>query len=310
MNKKCNSPRILVVDDSEVMLEVVQQMLISSSFNNIETTNSIQTAVELLQINNSNQQFRRFDIILLDIHLYDASGIELCKMLKSNHLYKDAMIIMITADHNIEQLEKSFVAGAMDFIQKPIKKIELISRLNSAINTLQREEYLKQLAHHDALTGLTNRLLLMDRVEQCHKRTYRDKSKYAIAFIDINNFKQVNDNLGHQAGDEALKIVAKVMSDSVRKVDTVARLAGDEFVLLLEHVENTKQLEKLAKRIRAQLLEPMLLDNQVWTLSISIGFAMFPEDGSTISDLFKIADQNMYLNKNSIITSDVDDSYY
>lgn len=161
----------------------------------------------------------------------------------------------------------------------------------------RREEAVWHRAYHDALTGLPNRSLFQDRLEHAITTALRDKSRLGLLFIDLDRFKEINDTLGHGAGDELLKQVADRLRASVRASDSVARLAGDEFIALVENIAEADTLSHLADKILAQLNHPFQLDGHLETISASIGIAIYPDDGHSPQHLMQAADQAMYAAK-------------
>ncbi|UTW07850.1 EAL domain-containing protein [Pseudomonas benzenivorans] len=156
------------------------------------------------------------------------------------------------------------------------------------------QEELEHQANHDSLTGLPNRNLLNDRILQAIAFASRNQGLFTLAFMDLDNFKVVNDSLGHNAGDQLLVQVAERLKACAREIDTVARLGGDEFVILLaDGGQMTKRLGGL-ERFKKSVAEPLLLDGQEVVVSCSIGFCCYPEDGSDISTLLRNADTAMY----------------
>lgn len=155
---------------------------------------------------------------------------------------------------------------------------------------------IEELAYSDALTGLPNRLLLAERVEQAIALAERNGSCFAVLFLDLDRFKHINDSLGHMFGDRVLVEVAERLGGCVRQVDTASRLGGDEFVLLLNQTD-TRGAETAAQRVLDELSKPFLLDDMAFSLSCSIGIALFPEDGGNLDDLIKNADSAMYYAK-------------
>jgi diguanylate cyclase (GGDEF)-like protein len=156
------------------------------------------------------------------------------------------------------------------------------------------ESKLLTLANYDALTGLPNRALLLDRIERGLEHATRTAKSMAVFFVDLDKFKQVNDSLGHKAGDELLVIIAKRLSNKLRKEDTVARLGGDEFVIMIENVTSVEAISTLVKEISDIIDTPVTLSSQTVSVSSSIGIAMFPGDGETAEDLLKNSDIAMY----------------
>ena len=153
------------------------------------------------------------------------------------------------------------------------------------------------LAHHDLLTGLPNRALLLERLEFVLAAARRRQSRAAVLFIDLDNFKVVNDSLGHAAGDALLKVVGARIPAVLRNVDVVSRHGGDEFLVVLPDVENEQGTVAVAEKLLAAIAEPIALEGQSFSVSPSIGIAIYPRDGETPEALIKNADAAMYLAK-------------
>ncbi|MCW8914369.1 MAG: diguanylate cyclase [Magnetovibrio sp.] len=154
---------------------------------------------------------------------------------------------------------------------------------------------IEHLAHHDSLTGLPNRNLYMERVERAVVRARRSGKPLALLFVDLDKFKPINDNLGHEAGDIVLKTVAERMLQCVRQSDTVARIGGDEFVAVLENLDAAESAGVVAKKIINILVEDVDVGNgQLANVGASIGISIFPGDGDSTDELARAADEAMY----------------
>ncbi len=158
----------------------------------------------------------------------------------------------------------------------------------------EQAEQIAHLAEHDFLTGLPNRMLLNDRISQAIALSPRHGTKVALLFLDLNGFKQINDSLGHRAGDELLQSIAKRLQSSVRRTDTVCRHGGDEFVVLLSEVQRTEDAARLACQILESVAEPHFIDGQCLNISGSIGISLYPDDGADAASLLENADSAMY----------------
>ena len=156
------------------------------------------------------------------------------------------------------------------------------------------EDQIRFLAHHDALTKLPNRSLLRERMLRAILHAHRNDKKLALFFLDLDDFKQVNDKLGHAAGDHMLKVVAQRLSDCARAEDTVARLAGDEFILLLEEISSAADVSAIAAKVIAALAQPVLFEGQEMRVSASIGISLYPDHGTEPDVLIERADEAMY----------------
>lgn len=177
---------------------------------------------------------------------------------------------------------------------EPENYIAIFSDISEHKKSRERIDFL---AHHDSLTELPNRALLNDRLEMAINTARRRREKVGILFIDLDRFKNINDSLGHSAGDQVLRQTAARLTSAVRNDDTVARLGGDEFVVLLSRVRDERSLAEVAIKLREELLKPYIVEDMPLHLSPSIGIAVYPEDGDTPSALIKNADAAMYLAK-------------
>lgn len=167
------------------------------------------------------------------------------------------------------------------------------------INELKQAEMsLQYLATHDSLTALPNRFLMMDRLNQVLARAERDSSPCGVLFVDLDDFKSINDSAGHEAGDGVLRSIAERLQSCVRASDTVARLGGDEFVVVLEHA-GLAEASAVADRIRAAVAGPITVQRRSHAVTASVGISLYPEHASDASGLITGADYAMYLAKRS-----------
>jgi diguanylate cyclase (GGDEF)-like protein/PAS domain S-box-containing protein len=173
------------------------------------------------------------------------------------------------------------------------------TQVAAAIERKQLYDRLKSMAQFDQLTQLPNRMLLQERLQQSLERARASKGRLALLYLDLDKFKQVNDTLGHAAGDLLLQEVAHRLKQCVRETDTVARIGGDEFVILLDRVNNPDDSGKVAEKICKALNVPMVLKGHDWQILPSIGIANYPENATELSQLFRHADEAMYSAKKS-----------
>lgn len=155
-------------------------------------------------------------------------------------------------------------------------------------------EKLRSIALYDALTGLPNRLLLRDRLEQTIARAERSAKPFALLFVDLDKFKPVNDSFGHHVGDSLLAAVGERLVASVRKDDTVARAGGDEFVVVLSQIGHADEAATISAKILRELSRTFLIEGRELNISCSIGISIYPEDGSNVDTLISCADAAMY----------------
>lgn len=152
-------------------------------------------------------------------------------------------------------------------------------------------------AYHDPLTDLPNRTLFQDRLERAVEYAYRTDRKIAVIFLDLDNFKAINDTLGHQAGDELLRIVSQRLSTCIRRMDTVARPGGDEFTFVIEDLTSQSDVGRIVREILAALARPMRIGDSEVNVEGSVGIAVYPDDADTPEGLLKASDEAMYLAK-------------
>jgi diguanylate cyclase (GGDEF)-like protein len=163
-----------------------------------------------------------------------------------------------------------------------------------AIESCQAAERIRHLAHHDDLTGLPNRLLFNYQLPKALARAQRDGTSVGVLFLDLDRFKIINDTLGHDAGDMVLRQIAGHLRSCVRETDTLARVGGDEFTVLVEQLDDTQYLGAIAEKLLTAMASPLTIGGNVYQLSGSIGIAMYPEDGADGASLLKNADIAMY----------------
>ena len=187
----------------------------------------------------------------------------------------------VTRQDEIGQLARSF-----DQMQQQIR--QQFTELQT-----KRQE-LEHLARHDPLTGLPNRRLFMERLDNALARAKRSQTELAVMFIDMDHFKAINDQWGHDAGDAALQWVAQQLLENTRKTDTVARLGGDEFVVLLDNQVQTDQLAMIAQKLIDSMREPWFFDGHLCSIELSMGISLYPQNGDTADALLSSADNAMY----------------
>lgn len=170
---------------------------------------------------------------------------------------------------------------------------------SATLLALQSQSSLEYLAHHDSLTGLPNRLLGRDRIEQALNQARRHNERLAVMFVDLDNFKTVNDTLGHDQGDMFLKQVANRLIDSVRQMDIISRQGGDEFLVGITNARDAEAISTAAAHILTRMAEPFPVNEVQISLSCSIGIAVYPDDGDNFETLVQLADLSMYKAKES-----------
>jgi len=171
----------------------------------------------------------------------------------------------------------------------------MASRLSARVDELKSNQlFLGNLAYHDHLTGLPNRLLFLDRLQQTIIKAQRNRTRFAVMFVDLDKFKEINDTFGHAMGDTVLKIAALRMQESIRHADTLARLAGDEFTILLEDISSSSDAARIAQKIIDYFAQPFVIDGRELTMTCSMGIGIYPHDGTDVDALLVSADAAMY----------------
>lgn len=204
-------------------------------------------------------------------------------------------LVSMSREHEDLELDEFFTLLMISSIALLFIILRNIKYLKGEIKQrIAAEKEIKKLAFYDTLTGLPNRELCNDRLNHLINHAERNKIQAAVLFIDLDNFKKVNDTLGHDAGDELLKQSATRLSSQLRKGDTVSRFAGDEFIILIESVSSVASIIVLAEKLVDSLSLPFTLNGQEAYIGISLGIALYPDDGKSGEALIKNADTAMY----------------
>lgn len=234
------------------------------------------------------------DLILLDVGKPDTAGFEMCRNLQSMAQTAEIPVIFISATDDTHSKVTAFELGCVDYVTKPYAADEILARIQYHLKQKREHDLLGFRAGHDALTGLPNRNLLIDRLQQAVSYAERYERQVAVAYIDLDKFKFINDNLGHEAGDQLLVEVARRLLDCVRESDTVSRLGGDEFVVVLYDQANEDVTLHAMQRILQSIAEPIFINGGEIKTTCSIGFSFYPQDGLDVETLLKNADTAMY----------------
>ena len=322
MTEKGNQPKILVADDNEHNLIAMRRLLGRLDVEVIEA----RTGNEALSATLDHD----FALVLLDVHMPEMDGFEAANLLAHEESTRYLPIIFVTATHadDLNRL-RGYGFGAVDYIAKPVIESILLSKvqvflelyrhrtaLRQTAETLRErnlqleaevaerrraEEHVRQQAIHDGLTGLPNRLLFEDRLNLAIERCRRESSHFSLIYLDIDGFKPINDRYGHLVGDALLVAVAQRLRHAMRAGDTVARIGGDEFVVIMERTPDreaaTRRVDALARGLREPY--PIRLQNTLVDISIStsFGLAIYPMHGSDYDTLLHAADAAMYAAK-------------
>jgi len=288
--------RLLLVDDDELDRMAVVRVLQSPKL--IKDIVHASTAVSALKLFDEGT----FDVVLLDYRLPDMECLDVLNKL-TQHANKHAAVVILTGMVNDEAIEKEcIIAGAQDFLlkqelsQRHLTKALVHAQARHALNQQLMETYarLKYLAENDPMTGLSNRHYFEDHLRTAIVRAERFDSIVGLLFLDIDNFKIINDSLGHDTGDQILQQVAARLLNVIREGDIVCRLGGDEFAIIVHDIETETSLATLAQRIIDNLRIPITLAQTQHFISCSIGISTYPNCAQSAEDMLKHADLAMY----------------
>jgi diguanylate cyclase (GGDEF)-like protein len=283
---------ILIVDDQQANVQLLEQMLGEAGYRCITSTMDPHAVCAL-------HRAHHYDLILLDLQMPGMDGFQVMDGLKAIETGGYLPVLVITAQpgHKLRALN----AGAKDFISKPFDLVEVKTRIHNMLEVRllykQLEQYsraLESLALHDALTGLPNRRLLFDRLSLAIAHARRNKSMMAVMYLDLDGFKQINDTLGHDAGDTLLSMVADRLVAAVRQEDTVARMGGDEFVIALWESSHADGMASLVSKVIQAVSQPYRIEGRDVNITASVGVGIYPTHGEQVETLMKSADLALY----------------
>ena len=321
---KNDTSTILIVDDNPQNLQVLAQVIEENGYETVLAMNGKQV-FEYVSV-------EKPDLILLDIMMPEMDGYEVCSILKKDSGLVDVPVIFLTAMTEPEDIVKGFEAGGVDYITKPFNALELkirvknhlqlkkaqdelkkfneelqnknneLVRANEMIETKnsQLKEMMSQLeiaSKTDPLTGLYNRRHIMSKIEDEFIRFKRNMRRFCICICDIDYFKKINDTYGHDCGDYVLKMVSKILKETVREQDLVARWGGEEFLLFLPETE-LEGAKVFAERMREKVEQKIFEYNNIKvSITMTFGLSVF-DKGLSIDKLIQKADKAMYDGKN------------
>ncbi len=243
------------------------------------------------------------DLVILDLDLPDSKGLETLNRVSR---FDSTVPIVVMTDNKDPQIGLNAIKqGAQDFIRKselsfPLLKKSIshaIERKRMLVELERMQRHSFELAMLDSLTGLPNRMSMMNSLQAFIAHAKRSREKFALLFVDLDEFKPINDVLGHQIGDLVLKTIADRLRNSLRESDIVARIGGDEFICILHDIQDLDGLSTKARKLNNLVREPIEINGQYHNVGCSIGIAIYPDDGRTVDNLLSVADKAMYAAK-------------
>ncbi|GEM_PF-270354 len=315
-------PRVLIADDSQTNRAAMRRIVEEFQAEVVECGNGAQALTVL--------ETREFALALLDVKMPEVDGFETVRRMRRMPTAYATPVIFVTAAYtDRSDRQTGFELGAVDYlINKPVEPDVLRQKVRVFLDLYQKRVELQTLlgrvqleneklffeneqfraartalelrAMHDPLTGLPNRALMNDRMNSAIARTRRSGGNFAIAYIDLDGFKAINDTHGHAAGDELLTEVARRLINAVRRSDTIARMSGDEFVVLMETLDQEKRAAQIGRKILNAIEQPLELHSRLTDTMVtirqtaSIGIAQFPADADDGEGLLVLSDLAMY----------------
>jgi two-component system cell cycle response regulator len=291
-----NRPTVLVVEDNLKDAHMIVHHLNEMPLN----YRIVQTGAEALKI----VREEAIDLVLLDLMLPDLDGIEICKEIKGSEKTISVQVVIVTTFDDLKMKIRGIEVGADDFLVKPLNRDEIKARVSALLKKKAFMDRLRESANAalkaaiiDHMTGVYNHSYFEHFLLLEIKRSLRQENKMALLMIDVDNFKRFNDTYGHPAGDKALSSVAKILKDNVRDVDVVARYGGEEFAVVLPYAgwrSGQQVAERLLEIIHKQQIAGVGNQVDAASVTVSIGLAVFPDNGMSSESIISSADGALY----------------
>jgi diguanylate cyclase (GGDEF)-like protein len=276
--------RIMAVDDDPNILSALQMLLTPWGLK-VFTLNNPLKFLEMLRLVSP-------DLLVLDVEMPDINGIELCQAIRHDPQWYGLPILFLSARTDTITRHQVFLAGADDYVSKPIVAPELVTRI---LNRLERSRLMRNMAEIDALTGVANRRKSTQDIEQFLLLAERQHKPLSLAILDLDHFKHVNDCYGHGMGDRVLQQLGKLLRTSFRGEDVVARWGGEEFIVGMYNTTRSlavQRIEEVLELLRQQVF--VSDEGDSFQVTFSAGIAQYPQDGTDLQVLYKAADTTLY----------------
>ena len=280
MMSRRETATIIAVDDDPSLLALIESLLQPLGARILAITDPARVLEALAEA--------APDLVILDVDMPSLNGIELCRVLRSEPRWSAVPVLFLTARTDAGTVTRMFEAGGDDFVAKPVLGPELVARVR---NRLERTRMLRRAADVDSLTGVATRRRGVEVIERFLRVAQRQRQAISVAVIDLDHFKEVNDQYGHVVGDVVLRRVATILADCFRGEDIVARWGGEEFVVAMYSMPSAAAAERLAQALERLRAEKMEIGEVALHVSFSAGVAEFPTDGGDWTTLYAIADE-------------------
>lgn len=284
--------RILIVDDCPDSASLLAELLNLQGYHAVQITSDAAVVCDLHDLN-------PYDLILLDMHMPYVSGLNIMEQMRK--LAPDSFLPVIVLTGNPNMRLPTLEAGAYDFITKPYDAMEMIVRIRNMLEVQLLYKFLNEQSRlqqntslYDPLTGLPSRHLAMDRIAAALEHARRRNTMMAVMVLDIDGFRMVNDQHGYKYGNEFLKAIGTQLAQRIRKVDTVARIGGDEFLIVLRDIKDLAGAARPAQEILHLFTMGMPIQDMALEMTASIGIAVWPLDADDTEQLVLRADQAQY----------------
>ena len=284
MKKK--RPKILACDDNLSILEVIRTILTSEGY-------------DVLTAENGEEAVRIFkkelpDLIILDVSMPGMTGLEALDKIRAFAGEKYIPVIFMTASIKIDDKLRALHGGAVDYLVKPVDHDELIARIKNFLVLKEKHDKLKKEATFDWMTGAFHKVYFLRRAEEELFKCLRNKIPLTFILMDVDNFKEINDTLGHLTGDKVIREFAARLKKMVRKIDLIGRFGGDEFMIMLSYKTATDACV-VAERLKKAMKKPIVVEGNKISITFSMGIVE-PKQGkeAKIEEVFKEADRALY----------------
>jgi diguanylate cyclase (GGDEF)-like protein len=281
--------RILVADDDGLLREIATAMLDNVGFA-AEAVASGEAAVAACAA-------AMPDLVLLDVEMPDGNGYQACSRIRALPGGREVPIVMVTGCDDAASINLAYDAGATDFVVKPINWPLLAHRIRYVLRGARAQAHIQRLAYFDALTGLPNREWIGEYLARSLEAAAQGAQPVALLFVDLDQFKRINDTLGHETGDALLSQVATRLTAALAYAGSgaqLARVGGDEFIVVLTGDAGVEAASRCAQRVQSALATPFVQGGYEFVVTPSIGIALYPEHGGDVQTLRKNADLAMY----------------